>query len=154
VGSPVPCRARDRFDLSATSIPHHDSIQPGAERLCEQAEALIASLTGENVPRGYIAAVGPDSSPGGPLELVVDGYAHVLALDVDRRRLEREVARLAEAGDPGMAARLGELSGLLRRMTRVSEDLRARLDLLRARLEGARPGGPIGVRERRRRTGR
>ncbi len=96
---------------------------------------------------------GPRSSAGGPLELVVDGYAHVLALDVDRRRLEREVARLAEAGDPGMAVRLRELSGLLRRMTAVSEELRARLDVLRARLEGARTGGPIGARERRGRHG-
>jgi hypothetical protein len=140
--------------LSAASIPHHNSIQPGAERLCEQAEALIASLTGENVPRGYLADAGPESSAGGPLELVVDGYAHVLALDVDRRRLEREVARLAEAGDPGMAVQLRELSGLLRRMTAVSEELRARLDALRARLEGARTGGgPIGARERRGRHG-
>ncbi len=49
---------------------------------------------------------------------------------------EREIGSLAEAGDPGMAARLGELSGLLRRMTRVSDELRARLDALRAQLEG------------------
>jgi hypothetical protein len=139
--------------LSATSIPHHNSIQPGAERLCEQAEALVSSLAGDDVPRDYLADLGPESSAGGPLELVVDGYAHVLALDVDRRRLEREVARLAEAGDPGMASRLSELSGLLRRMTRVSEELRARLDALRARLEGASPGGPIGARQRRGRTG-
>lgn len=139
--------------MSATSTPHHNSIQPGAERLCEQAEALVSSLAGDDVPHGYLVDVGPESSAGGPLELVVDGYAHVLALDVDRRRLEREVARLAEAGDPGMAARLGELSGLLRRMTRVSEELRACLDALRARLEGVRPGGPIGARQRRGRAG-
>ena len=132
----MPCRARDRFDLSAASISHQDSIQPDAERLCEQAEALLASLAGEEAPRGYLAGVDPESTAGGPLELVVDGYANVLALDVDRRRLEREVARLAEAGDPDMSARLSELSGLLRRMTRVSEELRARLDALRAQLEG------------------
>jgi hypothetical protein len=140
--------------LSATSIPHYNSIHPGAELLCEQAEALVASLASDEVPRGYLVDVGSEGSAGGPLELVVDGYAHVLALDVDRRRIEREVARLAEAGDPGMAARLGELSGLLRRMTRVSEDLRARLDVLRARLEGARSEGPIGARRRRGRAGR
>jgi hypothetical protein len=139
--------------LPATSISHHDSIQPGAERLCEQAEALVESLTGEDVPRGYLVDVGPEDAPGGPLELVVDGYAHVLALDVDRRRIEREVARLAEAGDPQMAARLSELSGLLRRMTRVSEELRARLDALRARLEGVRSEGPLGARRRRGRPG-
>jgi hypothetical protein len=126
--------------LSAASIPHHDSIQPGAERLCEQAEALIASLTGEDLSHDYRADVlvdaWPESSADGPLELVVDGYAHVLALDVDRRRLEREVARLAEAGDPGTTVQLSELSGLLRRMTGVSQELRARLDALRAQLEG------------------
>jgi hypothetical protein len=123
--------------LSATSIPHHNSIQPGAERLCEQAETLVSSLMGGQVP-GYPADLGPEDAAvaAGSLDLVVDGYAHVLALDVDRRRLEREIAHLAEAGDPGMAARLSELSGLLRRMTGVSEDLRARLDALRAQLEG------------------
>jgi hypothetical protein len=124
--------------LSATSIPDHNStIQPGAERLCEQAEALVASLVDGEAPRGYLAGLEePESVAAGSLDLVVDGYAHVLALDVDRRRLEREIAHLAEAGDPGMAARLSELSGLLRRMTGVSDELRARLDALRAQLEG------------------
>jgi hypothetical protein len=122
--------------LSATSTSHHNSIHPGAERLCEQAEALVASLVHDEGPRGYLAGQGPESAVAGSLDLVVDGYAHVLALDVDRRRLEREIAHLAEAGDPGMAARLSELSGLLRRMTGVSDELRARLDALRAQLEG------------------
>ncbi len=139
--------------MSATSVPHHNSIHPGAERLCEQGEALVASLTSDEVPRDYLVDGDPEGSARGPLELVVDGYAHVLALDVDRRRIEREVARLAEAGDPGMAARLGELSGLLRRMTRVSEDLRAQLDVLRARLQGVRSEGPIGAHRRRGRGG-
>jgi hypothetical protein len=111
--------------LPATSAPNHNSIHPGAERLCSQAEALIESLS---------------SMPASPtrsssLDLVVDGYAHVLALDVDRRRLEREIVRLAEAGDPELAGRLSELSALLRRMARASEDLRDRLSELRLRLE-------------------
>lgn len=72
------------------------------------------------------------------LELVVDGYAHILALDVDRLRLEREIARLAEFGDPEMAGELRKLSALLRRVTHASEELRGRLDAFRARVE--RPG--------------
>lgn len=75
------------------------------------------------------------STRSSSLDLVVDGYAHVLALDVDRRRLEREITRLAEAGDPEMVGRLSELSALFRRMGHASEDLRGRLSELRARLE-------------------
>jgi hypothetical protein len=114
------------------------------------SEDLTGDLSAGNTPGSYGGIGGPGAAEEeGSLELVVDGYAHVLALDVDRRRLEREVARIAEAGDPGMAASLSELSGLLRRMTRVSDELRARLDALRARLEGARSEGPIGARRRR-----
>ena len=69
------------------------------------------------------------------LELVVDGYAQILAMDVDRMRLEREIARLAELGDPEMSAELRKLSALLRRVTRASEELRCRLDTFRARVE-------------------
>jgi hypothetical protein len=111
--------------LPATSLPNHNSIQPGAERLCAQTEALIESLS------SMMASATRSSS----LDLVVDGYAHGLALDVDRRRLEREIVRLAEAGDPEMAGQLSELSALLRRMARASEDLRDRLSELRLLLE-------------------
>ncbi len=111
--------------MPATTTPNQNSIQPGAERLCTQAEALVASLS----------STAASSTRSTSLDLVVDGYAHVLALDVDRRRLEREITRLAEAGDPEMAARLSELSALLRRMGRASEDLRGRLSELRARVE-------------------
>jgi hypothetical protein len=114
------------LDLPATSIPNHNSIKPGAERLCMQAEGLMASLS--EMPAS-------STSRNSSLELVVDGYAHVLALDVDRRRLEREIARLAETGDPEIAGQLSELSALLRRMGHASEDLRGRLSELRARLE-------------------
>lgn len=72
------------------------------------------------------------------LELIVDGYAQVLALDVDRLRLEGEIARLAEAGDPELAGELRKLSALLRRVTRASEELRDRLDTFRARVENSR----------------
>ena len=47
----------------------------------------------------------------------------------------REIARLAESGDPGMAGELRELSALLRRVTRASEELRGRLDAFRTRVE-------------------
>ena len=111
--------------MPTTSVPNHNSIQPGAERLCAQAEALIESLSSMLV----------SATRSSSLDLVVDGYAHVLALDVDRRRLEREIVRLAEAGDPEMTRRLRELSSLLRRMSRASENLRDRLSELRLRLE-------------------
>lgn len=63
------------------------------------------------------------------LELIVDGYAHVLALDVDRMRLEREIGRLAQSGE------LRELSALLRDVTTTSEQLRRLLDAARVRVE-------------------
>jgi hypothetical protein len=69
------------------------------------------------------------------LELIVDGYAHVLALDVDRRRLERDIARLAGSGDPHAAAELGELSAHLQDLTSTSEQLRELLGEVRARDE-------------------
>lgn len=78
-----------------------------------------------------------DRTTKGLPELVVDGYAHVLALDVDRLRLEREIARLAESGDPGVAEQLRELSLVLRNVTRASEELRARLDWARTCVEHA-----------------
>ncbi len=65
----------------------------------------------------------------------MDGYARVLELDIDRLELEREIARLAESGDPRMAGELRELSALRRDVIRASEELRGRLDVLRARVE-------------------
>ncbi len=69
------------------------------------------------------------------LELIVDGYAHVLALDVDRRRLERDIARLAGSGDPQAAAELRQLSDTLGDVTSASERLRKLLGEVRARDE-------------------
>lgn len=69
------------------------------------------------------------------LELIVDGYAHVLALDVERLRLEREIAQLAESGDPHVAGKLRELSAQLREVTVTSEHLRRLLDAARVRVE-------------------
>jgi hypothetical protein len=94
--------------------------------LCRQAEALIRDLSDER-------AAGP--APAESHEPIVDGYAHVLALDVDRMRLEREIARLAESGDPRMAGELRELSVMLRRVTHTSVQLRGLLDAARARAE-------------------
>ncbi len=113
--------------MLATSTHTHGSIQPGADRLRRQAESLTATLSAE----GIAARRTPKSS----LELIVDGYAHVLALDVDRLRLEREIARLAESGDPEVAGELRKLSALLRRVTHASEELRSCLDAFRARVE-------------------
>ncbi len=72
------------------------------------------------------------------LELIVDGYAHVLVLDVDRRSLERDVRRLAEMGDPTAAQMLRELSLLLRAIKRATQELRDALSAARARAEARR----------------
>jgi hypothetical protein len=95
--------------------------------LCRQAESLIRALSNGK-------PAGSDDSLGSH-EPIVDGYAHVLALDVDRLRLEREIARLAESGDPRMAGELRELSVMLRRVTHTSEQLRGLLDAARARAD-------------------
>lgn len=116
--------------MPATSIPPHRSIQQHADRLCRQAELLTATLSGEGTAAGHTT----DSLA----ELVVDGYARVLALDVDRLRLEREIARLAESGDPCVAEQLRELSVVLRQVKRVSGELRARLDRVQAGVERSR----------------
>jgi hypothetical protein len=102
------------------------SLHMTPDYLCRQAEALIRDLSDER-------AAGP--APAESHEPIVDGYAHVLALDVDRMRLEREIARLAESGDPRMAGELRELSVMLRRVTHTSVQLRGLLDAARARAE-------------------
>jgi hypothetical protein len=95
--------------------------------LCTQAESLIKTLSGAATASPSVTA----SSP----EAIVDGYAHVLALDVDRLRLEREIARLAESGDPRVAGELRDLSVLLRRVRSTSEQLRNQLSAARAQAE-------------------
>jgi hypothetical protein len=50
-------------------------------------------------------------------------------------RMEREIARLAESGDPGVAGELQELSVVLRCLTRTSVRLRSMLSTVRARTE-------------------
>jgi hypothetical protein len=67
--------------------------------------------------------------------LIVDGYAHVLALDVDCMRLEREIAQLAQSGNPNVAGELRELSASLQGVSSTSERLRRLLDAARARVE-------------------
>jgi hypothetical protein len=95
--------------------------------LCTQAESLIRALS-ERAPATPLA------TPASP-DAIVDGYAHVLALDVDRLRLEREIARLAESGDPRVAGELRELSILLRRVKHTSDQLRDQLSSVRAQAE-------------------
>ena len=71
-------------------------------------------------------------------ELIADGYAHLLELDVVGLRLKREIARLAESGDPRVAGELRALSVLLRRVTRTNEKLHDLLNTVRARCERRR----------------
>jgi hypothetical protein len=121
------CGSTLHLRLPATPAPHHCPVQHRSDHLCNEAESLIIALSDE-------AAVVGDATTSS-LELIADGYAHVLALDVERLRLERQIARLAESGDPAIAAQLRELSMLLRSLTRTSEKLRDALSALRARAE-------------------
>jgi len=95
------------------------------DNLCRQAESLIRSLS-EPAPATQHAAAGS-------ADAIVDGYAHVLTLDIDRMRLEREIAHLAESGDPRVADELRELSILLRHVKQTSDRLRDQLSSVRAR---------------------
>jgi hypothetical protein len=111
--------------VPATPAPNNLPIEHDPEYLRSQAQRLIDALSEEH-------AYESDETT---LELVVDGYAHVLALDVDRVRVEREIARLAESGDPAAASQLRELSVMLRWMTRTCKQLRELLGSARARAE-------------------
>ncbi len=108
--------------------PHQkDHAQRGSDHLLRQAELLIDVLSEEGAAEARTVT--------DLLELIVDGYAHVLALDVDRRRLERDIARLAGSGDPRAAAELRQLSDTLGDVTSASERLRKLLGEVRARDE-------------------
>ena len=113
--------------MPAIPAPHQSFAQSGPDHLRDRAESLIRTLSEEDV----VATRSKASS----LELIVDGYAHVLALDVDRMRLEREIAQLAQSGDPHVAGELRELSALLHGVTATSEHLRRLLDAARVRVE-------------------
>jgi hypothetical protein len=104
---------------------HHGLAQRGPDHLRRQAESLIGILSEEDRLRTWTTT--------DLLEMVVDGYAHVLALDVDRRQLRRDIARLAGSGDPLAAEELRELSALLLEVTSTSERLRELLGEVRAR---------------------
>jgi hypothetical protein len=113
--------------MPALPASNQNLAQRGLDQLCDQAESLIETLSEKDV----VLTHGRDVA----LELLVDGYAHVLALDVDRMRLEREIARLAESGDPRVAGELRRLSASLQEVTSRSTELRRRLDAVRPRVE-------------------
>ena len=112
--------------MPATPAPHHTPVHHGPDYLRRQAESLIRTLSDEEALTDAAKS---------SLELIVDGYAHVLALDVDRMRMEREIARLAESGDPAVAGELRELSVVVRCLSRTSAQLRDLLSTVRARIE-------------------
>jgi len=122
--------------LPATPVPYESFAQRGPDHLRLQAESLIGLLSEEDV----VATRSRASS----LELIVDGYAHVLALDVDGMRLEREIGRLAQSGDPDVSE-LRELSALLQGVTSTSGRLRGLLDEARVRFEAQAASRPSGV---------
>ncbi len=59
------------------------------------------------------------------VELVLtDGYAHALALEAERRRLERRIGELAgDLGSGDLAVKTEELSVLTKRLTSADDDL-------------------------------
>lgn len=114
--------------MPAIPAPHQKGLaQRGSNYLLKQAGLLIGVLS-----QGDVAGTHAGTNL---LELIVDGYAHVLALDVDRRRLERDIARLAGSGDPHAAVELRELSATLADVTGASERLRKLLGEVRPREE-------------------
>lgn len=117
--------------MPATPAPHQSPFQRGTDHLCGRAESLIAILSAILSDEDAVSARATQDS----LELIVDGYAHVLALDVDRLRLEREIARLAESGDPRAAGELRELSSVLHHVKDTTAELRGLLGAARARVE-------------------
>jgi hypothetical protein len=117
----------ERNRLPATPAPHQRFAQRGPDHLRTRAELLIRTLSEED----SLAT----RSQASALEFIVDGYAHVLALDVDCMRLEREIAQLALSGDPSLAGELRELSALLAGVSSTSEQLRQLLDAARLRVE-------------------
>jgi hypothetical protein len=116
------------IQVSAIPAPNQKGLaKRGSDHLLKQAESLIGVLSEEDVVEARTVT--------NLLELIVDGYAHVLALDVDRRRLDRDIARLVGSGDPQAAAELRRLSAQRRDLTSASEQLRELLGEVRARDE-------------------
>ena len=115
-------------DMTATPAPNQCPSKQDSDHLRSHAETLISSLY-EQEELAADAGIGPLEN------LIVDGYAHVLALDIERQRLERRIARLAESGDPALASELRENAMTLRAMTRCCEELREVLTSVRVRTE-------------------
>jgi hypothetical protein len=114
--------------VQAIPAPHQKELaHRGSDHLLKQAESLIGVLSEKDVVEAHTVT--------NLLELIVDGYAHVLALDVDRRRLDRDIARLVGSSDPQAGVELRELSVQLRDLTCASERLRELLGEVRARDE-------------------
>lgn len=114
--------------MPAIPAPHQPCVaRSGPNPLLAQAQSLIRVLPEEDPPA--------ERTKTELLELIVDGYAHVLALDVAGRKLERDIARLAGSGDPEAAAELRKLSARLRELTSTSEQLRNLLGEARLRHE-------------------
>lgn len=97
--------------------------------LCRRAGSLIATLSDEHAMEAI--------AKQGLLDLIVNGYAEVLALDAERLRLQREIARLAESGDPGAAGELQGLSVMLRILGGTTAELRGLLEQALARVRAS-----------------
>ena len=96
--------------------------------LCRQADSLIRTLSGTANASPPVAA----SSP----EVIVNGYAHVLALDVDRLKLgARDRSPRGIRRSAGGWTSFSELSVLLRLVRCTSDQLRAQLSVVRAQAE-------------------
>jgi hypothetical protein len=109
-------------------IQYDNLVQRDSDRLCRRAEALLADPPGEifasSVARRRCVR-----------ELIADGYAHALLLDVDRRKYERQLAHLARSATAEEADQLRDLSDALHHVQSTSAQLRALMETIRARFE-------------------
>ena len=92
----------------------------------------------------------PDALLARMEQTLTDGYAHALALEGERMRIEREIGEVLERLKTGGEA--GNLRGLADRLASTRGDLdrlRAVLDLLRRRADGVRrlasASAPVGA---------
>jgi hypothetical protein len=103
------------FGANTGTVRHHDP-------LLDEIDSLLAAEGGGDMDR---------------LErTLTDGYARALALEAERKRLQKQIGTLAVSVEEGDAASRRELAALVRRVRRQEGDLgtlRAQLGRLRRR---------------------
>lgn len=100
--------------------------QDPLQALGEQTEALLRELERCDPPQ---------AERDRAHELLLDGCAHALRLDLARMHLERDISRLASVGGPADADELHRLSASLTTVTGMAEDLRGEIARVRSSLD-------------------